>query len=182
MVHHPIIQEMDEQLAKSSLEPWMGGAGLHSTLSNFFMHIPSFKMPTIRQVWYLIQHGDYSFLMILRMLIYIFLLLSITKLLYGLSGNTNLFSWKVLSFGLDQLLGFSLHLLIPYCSFADARVFMLKFICMLSWTWRTQSVLAGGHKSICILYWFIVDSILIFIFKVWTSSHLVLFFSRTMLG
>ena len=25
------------------------------------MHIPSFKMPTLRHVWQLIQHGDYAF-------------------------------------------------------------------------------------------------------------------------
>ena len=28
---------------------------------NCYMHIPSFKMPTIRHVWQLIQHGDYAF-------------------------------------------------------------------------------------------------------------------------
>ena len=28
---------------------------------NHYMHVPSFKMPTIRHVWQLIQHGDYAF-------------------------------------------------------------------------------------------------------------------------
>ena len=28
---------------------------------NCYLHIPSFKMPTIRHVWQLIQHGDYAF-------------------------------------------------------------------------------------------------------------------------
>ena len=25
------------------------------------MHIPTFNMPTVRQVWHLIQQGDYAF-------------------------------------------------------------------------------------------------------------------------
>ena len=28
---------------------------------NCYMHIPSFKMPTLRHVWQLIQRGDYAF-------------------------------------------------------------------------------------------------------------------------
>ena len=28
---------------------------------NHYLHIPSFKMPPIRHVWQLIQHGDYAF-------------------------------------------------------------------------------------------------------------------------
>ena len=28
---------------------------------NHNLHIPSFKMPTIRHVWWLVQHGDYAF-------------------------------------------------------------------------------------------------------------------------
>ena len=30
------------------------------------MHVPSFKMPTIRHVWQPIQHGDYAFLIDLQ--------------------------------------------------------------------------------------------------------------------
>ena len=78
--HHPIIQnEVDELLAKGAIKPSSGGAGFYSSvfmvlkhnsvlwpilnLKHFtcFMHIPSFKMPTIRNVWQLIQHGDYAF-------------------------------------------------------------------------------------------------------------------------
>ena len=78
--HHPIIQkEVDELLAKGAIEPSSGGAGFYSSIFvvpkhtgglqpipnlkhfNHYMHVPSFKMPTIRHVWQLIQHGDYAF-------------------------------------------------------------------------------------------------------------------------
>ena len=78
--HHPIIQkEVDELLAKGVIEPSSGGAGFYSSVFvvpkhagglqpilnlkhfNHYMHVPSFKMPTIRHVWQLIQHGNYAF-------------------------------------------------------------------------------------------------------------------------
>ena len=77
--HHPIIQkEVDELLAKGVIVPSSGGAGFYSSVFvvakhngglqpitklkwfNHYMHIPSFKMPTIRHVQELIQHGDYA--------------------------------------------------------------------------------------------------------------------------
>ena len=66
-------------LAKGAIEQSSGGAGFYSSIFvfpkctgglqpilnlkhfNHYMHIPSFKMPTIRHVWQLIQHGDYAF-------------------------------------------------------------------------------------------------------------------------
>ena len=79
-IHHTIIQkEVDELLAKGVIEPSSGGAGFYSSMLlvpkhtgvlqailnlqhfNHYMHIPFFKMPTIRHVWQLIQHGDYAF-------------------------------------------------------------------------------------------------------------------------
>ena len=78
--HHPIIKkEVDELLAKGANEPSSGGAGFYSSMFvvpkhtgglwpilnlkhfNCYMHIPSFKMSTIRHVSQLIQHGDYAF-------------------------------------------------------------------------------------------------------------------------
>ena len=78
--HHPIIQkEMDELFAKGAIEPSSDGAGFCSSMFvvpkhtgglrpilnlkhfNCYMHIPSFKMPTITHVWQFIQHGDYAF-------------------------------------------------------------------------------------------------------------------------
>ena len=78
--HHPIIQkEVDELLAKGVIEPSSGGAGFYSSVLvvckhtgglqpiltlkhfNYYMHVPSFKMPAIRHVQQLIQHDDYAF-------------------------------------------------------------------------------------------------------------------------
>ena len=78
--HHPIIQkEMDELLAKEVIEPSSSGAVFHSNVFvvpkhtgglwpilnlkqfNHYLHIPSFKMTTMRHVQQLIQHGDYAF-------------------------------------------------------------------------------------------------------------------------
>ena len=119
MAHYPIIkQEVEELLAKGTNEPLVvdagfylnvfvvpkctGGLGplLHLTQFNFFMHIPSFKMPNIRQICHLIEKGDYAFfLLISRMLIYIFVLLNITMTFYSLVGSTNLISGRFYLFG-----------------------------------------------------------------------------------
>ena len=67
--HHPVIQrEVDELLAKGATEPSLGGAGFYSSMFvvpkhtgglrpilnlkhfNCYIHIPSFKMPTLRHV------------------------------------------------------------------------------------------------------------------------------------
>ena len=78
--HHPIIQkEVDELLAKGAIEPSSGGVGFYSSMFvvpkhtgglcpilslkhfNCYMHIPSFKMPTLKNIWKLIQQGDFAF-------------------------------------------------------------------------------------------------------------------------
>ena len=78
--HHPVIQkDVDELLAKGTIEPSSGGAGFYSSMFvmpkytgglqpilnlkcfNHYMHISSFKMATHKHVWQLIQHGDYVF-------------------------------------------------------------------------------------------------------------------------
>ena len=78
--YHPIIQKaVEELLAKGENEPSSGGAGFYSSVFvvskhtcglwsilnlkcfNHYLHIPSFKMPTIRHMPQLIQHGDFAF-------------------------------------------------------------------------------------------------------------------------
>ena len=78
--HHPNIQkEVDELLSKGVIEPSFGGVGFYHSVFvvakhtgglwpilnikqfNCYLHIHSFKIPTIRHVWHLIQHGDYAF-------------------------------------------------------------------------------------------------------------------------
>ena len=64
------------------------------------MHIPSFKMPTLRYVWQLIQHGDYAFSIDLQDA---YLHIPIVKchhcLLHFVWHNVP-YQWKVLPFGL----------------------------------------------------------------------------------
>ena len=79
-VHHPIIQkEVYELLGKGAIEPSSGGAGFYSSMFvvpkctgglhpilnlkyfNCFLHIPSFKMPALKNVWQLIQQSDFAF-------------------------------------------------------------------------------------------------------------------------
>ena len=78
--HHPNSQkEVEELLPKGVIEPSSGGADFYSNVFvvpkytgglwpilnlkqfNHYLHIPSFKMPTILHVWQLIQHDDYAF-------------------------------------------------------------------------------------------------------------------------
>ena len=107
--HHPIIQkEVDELLAEGAIKPSSGGAGFYSSVSvvpkctgglwpilnlkhfSHYVHIPSFKMPTIRQVWQLIQHSDYAFSIDLK---------HHHNFLHFVWHNVP-YQWKVLPFGL----------------------------------------------------------------------------------
>ena len=118
--HHPIIQkEVDELLVKGAIEPSSGGAGFYSSMFvvpentgglkpilnpkhfNYYMHMPSYKMPTIRHVWQFIQHGDYTFSIDLQDA---YLHIPIVKhhhhFLWFVWHNVP-YQWKVLPFGLS---------------------------------------------------------------------------------
>ena len=119
----PIIQkEVDELLTKGAIKALTGGVGFYTkvllvpkhtgglqsilNLKQFqnYMHIPTSMVPTIRQVWQIIQiKGQLApsklFPLISKMLICIFLLLSATTVLYFVWQNT-LYQWKVLPSGL----------------------------------------------------------------------------------
>ena len=80
MPHHPIIQKVvDELFIKGSTEPSTGDPGFYSNVFavprctgalqpilnlkqfNCYIHIPTFKMPIIRQVQQHLLQGDYTF-------------------------------------------------------------------------------------------------------------------------
>ena len=80
MAHHPTIQkEMNKLLPIGVIEPSAGDTQFYSNVFfipkytgglqpilnlkwfNCCMHIPTFKMPTIKPVWHLIQQCDYAF-------------------------------------------------------------------------------------------------------------------------
>ena len=130
MAHYPIIlKEAGELLAKSTSE-LLTGQGLWLILNlkhfNHYIHIPTINMPTIRKIWQVTDLKD------------VYLHISIIKhhchFLYFV-GNKNFILGGFCHLGWLQLLGFSLHLLNPYCSFPIARVFMLFYIWMISWYW-----------------------------------------------
>ena len=115
---HPTIQEVDELLAQGAIEPSSGGAGFYSSKFvvpkhtgglqpilnlkhfNHYMHIPSFKMTTIRHVQQPIQHGNYAFSIDLQDA---YLHIPIVKhhhcFLHFVWHNVP-YQWKVLPFGL----------------------------------------------------------------------------------
>ena len=145
--HHPIIQkEVDELFSKGSIEPSSGGAGFYSSvfvvpkhtdglwpilnLKQFkcYLHLPSFKMPTIRHVWQLLQHVIMLSPLTTWMLIYIFLLLIIIIIFYNLFGTICHITGRFYLLGWLQPLGFSQPSLNLSCSFANARVSILLSI------------------------------------------------------
>ena len=68
--------------------------------SNHYMHVPSFKMPSIRHVWQLIQHGDYAFSINLQ---HAYLHIHIVKHHYcflQFVWHNVPYQWKVIPFGL----------------------------------------------------------------------------------
>ena len=73
--------------------------------------------------------------------------------------TTHTFSVEGFAIGPDTAPRVSLHLLNPYCSFADARVFLLKYIWMISWSSLTHSVLAKRYESFVLSvgsYWILI--------------------------
>ena len=117
--HHPVIQkEVDELLAKGAIEPSLGGAGFYSSMFllpkhteglcpilnlkhfNRYMHIHSSKMPTLKNIWQLIQQCDFAFSIDLQDA---YLHIPIVKhhhhFLHFVWRNLP-YQWKVLPFGL----------------------------------------------------------------------------------
>ena len=107
-------KEVGGLLAKSVTEQFTGGAHFYSNVFvvskctcglqpilkcfNFYMHIPTFKMPTIREVQILIQQGDYAISIDLKDA---YLHIPIVKHpyhFYHLLGNTKLFSGRFCHF------------------------------------------------------------------------------------
>ena len=67
---------------------------------NHFMHIPSFKMPTLKNIWQLIQQGDFAFSIDLQdTCLYVPIVKHHHHFLHFVWCNVP-FQWKVLPFGL----------------------------------------------------------------------------------
>ena len=194
--HHPVIQkEVDELLAKGAIEPSSGGAGFYSSVFvvpkhtgglrpilnlkwfNRYMHIPSFKMPTLKTVWQLIQQGDYAFSIDLQDAYYMFPLLSIIAGFYIFFGVMCLISGGFYLLDLPQPLGFSHPSLNLFCSFAIAKVCVLSSIWMIAWSSFALSGQVKGHACFCVPCWSILVYISIFPSQTFASLSLLPFWA-----
>ena len=138
------------------IEPYSDGPGFYSCMFvvlkhtgwpktilnlkqfNHYLYIPSFEMSTIRHVSSLFSMLIMLSPLICRILIYIFLLLSII-IFYNLFGTKCHISGKFYLLSWPQHLGFSQPSLNLSCSFSITRVSVLLSIWMISWSWFTVS-------------------------------------------
>ena len=86
---------------------------------------------------------------------------------------------KVLPFGPAKSLGIFLHLLKPFCSFANARVSVLLYIWIISWSWLALSVQVRGYDLFVFSFGFLQATHLFF--QVWTWYHSSLLLSRNII-
>ena len=179
--HHPVIQkEVDELLAKGAIELSLGGAGSYSSVFvvpkhtgglrpilnlkhfNHYMHIPSFKMPTIKHVWQLIQQGVYAFSIDLQdAYLHIPIVKHHCHFLHFVWHNVP-HQWKVLPFGLataPRVLHPSPNL---FCSFAIAKVCVLLSIWMTSWSSFALTGWVREHTCYVVSCWSVLVYISIF--------------------
>ena len=196
-VHHPVIQkEVDELPAKRAIEPSFCGAGFYSSVFvvpkctgglhpilnlkgfNCFIHIPSFKMPTLKYVWQLIQQGDFAFSIYLQDA---YLHVPIVKhhhhFLHFVC-TMCLISRRFYPLGLPQPLGFY----IPHKTYFVPLPLhcVLLSIWMTSWSLFALSGQVRGHVCFCVPCW----SVLVYmsIFPSLTLPLSVLYFSGVVLG
>ena len=111
-----------------------------------------------------------------RMLNYIFLLLSIIIIFLWFVLQNMPYSGKLYLLGWPQPPGFSLPSLNLSCSHAVTRVSILLSVWMISWSWFALSRQVRGLFHFCVLYWFVLDYILIFPILTFSSIRLLVFF------
>ena len=114
--------------------------------------------------------------LICRMLIYIFLLLSIILIFFlNLFGTMCHISGQFYILGWQHSLGFSGPSLNLSCSFAITRVSVMLSIWMISWSWFALSRQVRGLTLFCVPYWFALDSLLIFLSLTFASLRIFVF-------
>ena len=172
LLHHVIVQKkVDELLAKGAIEPSSIGVGFSSNIFvvpkhtgnlspvfnfkhfNHCMYIPTFKMPTIKQVWLLVQPGDYAFSSDLKDVYLHFPIVKHHHNFLQFVWLHWLYQWTVLPFVLATTPGV-FSTLSPYCSFVITRICVLLFTWMISWSLLTPSMLARQLILSCAHFWF----------------------------
>ena len=179
--HHPVIQKgVDELLAKGAIEPSSGGAGFYSSVFvvpkhigglrpilnlkhfNRYMHIPSFKIPTLKNVWQLFQQGDYAFSIDLQdAYLHVPIVKHHCRFLRFVWHNVP-YQWKVLPFGLTTAPRVFTSLTKPILFLCHHKglhiVIYLDDILVL-----VRSKRAGkGHTCFCVPCWSVLVYISIF--------------------
>ena len=171
---------MDELLANGAVEPSTGGTGLYSRIFvvskymvglypilklkqfNHCVHILTLRSLLSDRYTYLFKKEIMFFLLILRMLIYIFLLLNITVIFTVCLATQTASVESSCLFGWIWPLGFAPHSLNLYCSYAITRVYMLLYTWKIYWSLLTPGMLTRELRLSCAVFWFILDYILIF--------------------
>ena len=163
MAHHSIVQKvMDELLTKDAIEPLTLHAGFHSNVFavppkctgallpiinlkqfNYHMHIPTFKMQTIKLVQKLIQQSDFAFFIDL-MDVYLHILIVKHHHWFTVCLATHTLPVQGLPSDLATASRNFISLTRP---FADVEIFMLLHFWIIFWL--TQSMLARWHKPFC---------------------------------
>ena len=192
--HHPVIQkEVDELLAKGAIEPSSGGARFYSSVFvvpkhtgglrpilnlkrfNCYMHIPSFKMPTLKTVRQLIQQSDYAFSIDLQdAYLHVPIVKHHHQFLHFVWHNVP-YQWRVLPFGLATAPRVSHPSLNPFYSFAITKVCVLSSIWMISWSLFALSGQVKGHACFCVPCWSVFVYISIFPSQTFASLRLLPF-------
>ena len=130
---------------------------------NCFMHITSFKMPTLKTVWQLIQQGDYAFSIDLQdAYLHVPIIKHHRQFLCFVWHVMCLISGGFYFLDLPQPLGFSHPSQNLFCSFAITKVCISSSIWMISWFLFALSRQVKGHTCFCVPCWSILVYISIF--------------------
>ena len=168
---HPVIQkEVDELLAKGTIEPSTSGAGFYCSVFvvpkhsgclcpilnpkhfNHFMHIPSFKMPTLKHVGQLIQQGEFAFSIDLQdAYLHIPIVKHHHRFLHFVWHNVP-YQWKVLPFGLATVPRVFTSLMIPilflcHCKGLCIVIYLDDIFILICFKWAGKR----AHLSLCSL-------------------------------
>ena len=145
------------------------------SILNHYMHIPSFKMPTLKTVWQLIQQGDYAFSIDLQdAYLHVPIVKHHCRFLHFVWRNVP-YQWRILPFGLATAPRVSHLSLNLFCSFAIANVCVLSSIWMISWSLFALSGQVKGHACFCVPCWSVLGYISIFPSQTFASLSLYLF-------
>ena len=135
---------------------------------NHFMHIPCFKIATLKNVWQLLQQSDFAFSIDLQDAYLHVPNVKHHHFLCFVWHNVP-YQWKVLPFGLATAPRVFTSIMKPICSFAIARACVLLFIWMTSWSLFALSRQVRGHACFCVPCWSILVYTSIFPSRTFTS-------------